>query len=142
MKFHDASFFSFISAAIAGTEPVSATVETKSDEVERYWPVLEHGSREGHRPWPKPRKKTVHGAGGRIFSRQAVGGFVAKNRRHFLQYLRDAYLRHFARTKMPLTEAEARSAANEAASRAAALLKASIPVDTGKAKNSLFARKR
>lgn len=141
MEFDDRSFQQFIDAAIAASEPVTATIETRSDEVERYWPVLEHGSRPGQKPWPTARKKTARGPGGNIFSRQAVGGFIFKNRARFLEYLKTAYIKRFSVRKLPLTLNEAQAAAGDAADQSLRLVQAAIPVDTGQAKDSLYVGK-
>ena len=42
-----------------------------------YMRVLEYGSKKGAKPWPAARKKTEEFRG-RIYSTQAVGGFMQK----------------------------------------------------------------
>jgi hypothetical protein len=120
--------------------PVEADIVTNSRDVENYWPVLEHGSRKGQRPWPSAKKKTAV-SGGKVFSKQAVGGFIEKNAKNIIGYLAEAYTRRVRQLQRPLTRTEITDAANEAGAKALTLLKAAIPVDTGKAKNSLSLRK-
>lgn len=129
-----------ISVAASLDKPVAAEIVTKDEKVEDYWPVLEHGSRKGQRPWPLAKKKTRL-RGGRVFSSQAVGGFIDKNARHIVEYLTESYTRRIRQLKRPLNRAELVAAANEAGARALKLLRVAIPVDTGKAKNSLDMRK-
>lgn len=137
----DSSFRKMILDALAEpSEPVIADVITTSKEVEAYWPVLEQGSREGQRPWPHARKKTVKRKG-RIFSRQAPEGFIGKNREIFQRFLREEFLAIFEKVKRPLKRAELIHAANNAVEKARQFLKKVVPVDKGEFRDSISTRK-
>lgn len=65
-------------AAAADETPVEASIITDNPKCLDYWPVLEYGSKRGQRPWPRPWKRTAIGDGSRIFSKQAVDGWIMK----------------------------------------------------------------
>lgn len=125
-----------LAVAAESSAEIVAEVVTDNPETEPYWPVLEHGSRPGARPWPTPRKKTTM-RGGRIYSKQAPGGFVAKRFRDFLKYLSEAYIDRLREKQAPLSRAELIECANLATERAKAVIAAGAPVDSGKFKSSI-----
>lgn len=115
--------------------PVAADIVVDGDP-KKYWAVVEHGSRRGHRPWPNPRRKTTVGPGGRVFSTQAVGGFVMRHRDKFVAFLRDAFLKVMEKRKGRITRESVAEAANMAAEQALSLIRAKTPVDSGSLESS------
>lgn len=137
MKIDSRAFDTFLQTAVDGIAvPVTTSVITKDADVERYWPILEAGSTPGQKPWPSAKTKTLYGAGGRVFSKQAPQGFVSPYSALFVGYLTSALA---AGNPLP-TQAELRSMVNSAAAKVLAMLKTTIPVDTGKARDSLDTR--
>lgn len=135
----DTSNFDKFILQVVGTvgAPVEAQIVTTDPKVQKYWPVLEFGSGEGQRPWPEPKTHTVVGADGRIHSKQSPQGFIRRNGQRFYQYLTEAYVRRVQILKRPLNRGEMVEAANDAAARSLELLRSSVPVKSGKLKNSL-----
>lgn len=125
-----------LQVATDSTGPIVGDVVTDSTAAEKYWPVLEHGSRPGGRPWPHPRKKTVL-SGGRVYSRQAPGGFVGKRRSLFLRYLKDAFLAAVRAKRGPLNREELAAAVNDALGLAKEQISSAAPVDSGQFHDSI-----
>jgi hypothetical protein len=121
--------------------PVEAQVVTNSSAARKYWPVLEHGSGRGRRPWPNPRKKTMLGTDGRVYSKQAPDGFVHKHYTKFVDFLKRAYLRRVSAKQAPLTREEMEAAADEATWQAERLIHAGAPRDSGEFADSITAEK-
>ena len=87
----------------------------------KYWAPCEFGSRRGGRPWPNPGPRTV-ASGGRVYSSQAPGGFVFKNRQRFITMLSEAYKANIENGTFPTRE-HLIDAANEAGNEALELIK-------------------
>lgn len=121
-------------------EPVTAEIVSVGP-ASKYAFVLEKGSAPGAAPWPEPKAKTTKGKGGRVFSKQAPSGFIARHAKAFLKFLRDAlHQRIRASKKFPDRDVFV-AAANDAAEDALQLAKASAPVDSGALRDSLTIRK-
>jgi hypothetical protein len=122
-----------IERSLAKTDkPVEAEIAVTDAEAQKYWKPLEYGSAPGEKPWPNPGPKTRRGKGGRIFSKQAPSGFVFRHVKWFVKFLREAYFSRLRAKNAPLTRAELADAANEAAGRAAELIRAGVPIDSGR----------
>jgi hypothetical protein len=113
---------------------VEAEVVTSGKPAD-YWFIPEVGSRRGRRPWPNPRKKTVLGSGGRVFSKQAPQGFIRKFNARFQKFLVDGY-KKFVGNGLP-TRAKLAQAATYAAQQARILIRGAAPVDSGDLRNSI-----
>lgn len=139
MEIDDRAFQQMVRAA-ANAVAVDADVMTVDEYVERYWGATEYGSRRGQRPWPNPRKKTTLGPGGRVFSKQAVGGWIRKYGKRFLDFLEEAYMKR-ARGGDPPTQNDLRDSVNEAGRRTLEWMEKTAPVDSGRLRDSLALRK-
>ena len=108
------------------TKPVEAAI-TVAGKPEDYWFVWEAGSRKN------PGPKTVRGAGGRIFSRQAPKGYVLKYRAEFIKWL----LQEFKGAGRFPIHADIVKSVNRVAHQALALIKATVPIDSGALRDSM-----
>ena len=129
-------FDQFVRAASSDTEPAVIEIYTNSKETAEYWRILEHGGKPSG-PWKSPGKRTRRGKGGRIFSSQAPDGFIMRNLKTIIGYLRDALAAKFSSVKRPLTTKELRDVALGPAQRATDLIRQSVPTDSGKLRNSI-----
>jgi hypothetical protein len=118
---------------------VEASVVT-SGLPENYALVLEYGSGEGQRLWPRSGPRTRR-AQGRIFSRQAIGGYVRRNAKILNRFLENAYKKVAARGDGSPSQSDLADAVNEAAGEALEFLKKVVPVDSGELRDSLEVRK-
>lgn len=129
------SFDQFVARAQAlATSPVTASIIAEGDPA-AYWAPLEFGSGYGRRPWPRPGPRTTV-TSGRVFSRQAVGGYVFRNSKRFTQFLFDALRRRILPGKI-LSRADLVIAANEASQQAKDLIVSGAPSDTGALKKAI-----
>lgn len=129
-------FDQFLRAASSGTEPAVVEIYTNDADAARRWQILEYGGKPSG-PWKNPGKRTRRGKGGRIFSSQAPEGFIARNLKLIIGYLRDALAAKIAAVKRPLTTKELRDVSIGPAQKATDLIRQSVPTDSGKLKNSI-----
>jgi hypothetical protein len=129
----DNSGFDFLIQQAGSGARVEATVVTNNRDVEEYWGVLEFGSRRGQRPWPNPRTRTALGQDGRVYSNQAVGGFVRKNEDLIFGFMEAEYSRVAG---LP-DHAALVSVVNRSADRLCGFLRTVVPVDSGAFRDSI-----
>jgi hypothetical protein len=137
----DSKEFDLLVLAASQVQPVEAMIVTDNPKVKDYWPVTEYGSLEGHRPWPRPWKRTTRGGGGRIFSKQAKGGWVFKYGMRFIEFLEIAYNKAAERTGGLPLQRDLADAVNEAGDKTLGWLKKTAPVDKGDLRDSLTVKK-
>jgi hypothetical protein len=125
-----------LNQALAGGEPVEAVIRVTDPEAAKYWATVEFGSTPGEKPWPRPWKRTKE-KDGRIFSKQAPGGFANKYFQKFLDFLGNAAMRRISANKGPLDRAGCVDSVNDAAEQALKTILAGVPVDSGRLKNSI-----
>jgi hypothetical protein len=108
-------------------EEITAAITSDSD----HWKACEFGSARGKRPWPNPGPRTT-ATSGRVRSTQAEDGFIRRHRAVFVGYLKAAALSHG-----PWTRENLLSACDEATQQAAALIRKTVPVDSGELRDSI-----
>jgi hypothetical protein len=139
MEIDDREFQLLVKEALKLTA-VEAEIVTTDPKVKDYWPVLEYGSREGQRPWPRSGPRTRRSQG-RVFSRQGVGGFVRKHANIFIRFLSDAIKRNADHADGFTKQSDLAATVNEAADKSLEFLKKTAPVDEGTLRDSLTVKK-
>lgn len=121
---------------LANAEPVTATVYVDDPEAVNYWGVLDAGSHEGSRPWPSAGKKTTE-KDGRIFSKQAPGGFATKYFKQFLGFFGHSVMTRMRAKNSALNRADMRAAVKETGEYVHDVVTRGVPQDSGRLKNSI-----
>jgi len=85
----------------------------------------------------QPGKRTVRGKGGRLFSKQAPTGYVARHVARIISFMAESIIKVIGQKRTVPNRRDLQTAVNQAAERGAALIEASAPQDTGRLKGSI-----